>query len=134
MINKFKFSLAVLAVAAGLLAPISALAAAQLSYTTTLQPTGPSMTLGDYYGTLTLRVASDGIVQGWYKPQYGDFTPVQGSLQNGSYWLQIGNQGSFQINATEQKDGTLKGTATNLGFSRGDYPPTFSFVAKLTPN
>jgi hypothetical protein len=129
LIHKLKVALVGAAVASALLAPAYAFAAPQVSYTTTLQPAGPTMLLGNYYGSLTFTVGSDGIIQGWYKPQYGGFVPVSGSVSNGTYWLEFGNSGAFQVYATKQANGTLKGTATDTAAMPSVYPPTYDFVA-----
>jgi hypothetical protein len=131
LIKNLKTSLIAAAAASALaLTPAFALASTQQAYTTTLQPAGPTMLLGNYYGSLKLTVSSDGIVQGWYQPEYGNYIAVSGSDQNGTYWLTFGNGGAFQIYAVKQSDGTLKGTATNVEPTAGPFPPTFAFVAK----
>ncbi|HXW50475.1 MAG TPA: hypothetical protein VEJ41_00675 [Candidatus Acidoferrales bacterium] len=143
MNQRFKSTLIALTAAALMGAPAYALAApAQVAYTTTLQATDPASRIAYFYGSLQLTVGPDGLVHGWYQPQYGgSFTPVTGSYKDGKYWLTFGS-GSFQVFATKQADGTIAGTATNSTIpSNGQsaplasvalYPQTYQFVAKPT--
>lgn len=147
MHNNLKLAL-VAVVAAG--AVVVSLSAAQAStgYTTTLKATDPATKVAYFYGTLSLDVASNGIVHGYYKAQYEDgFVPVQGSYRDGKYWLTIGD-GLYQVYATKQADGSLAGSASQTALTpsrsgaqsfstsavapmaSGDlYPQTFTFVA-----
>jgi hypothetical protein len=129
LIHRLRMILVASAAAGVLLVPAYALASPQVAYTTTFQASGPTMLPGDYYGSLTLTVAADGIVHGWYRPQYGDYVAVVGSERNGAYWLTFGDNGTFVVTATRQIDGTLKGTASNVDMTSSLYPLTFSFVA-----
>lgn len=124
---------AILAVGS-LLIPAYALATpAQVGYNTTLQATDPATRVAYFFGTLQLSVSDDGLVHGWYQPQYdGSYTPVTGSYKNGKYWLTLGN-GAFQVFATKMRDGSLSGTATNTDItSKNLYPQTFDFYARPT--
>ncbi len=126
--------LAALTATAMLLASASAAWAAeaqtpQVTFTTALRATTPGQLPGYYPGTLKLYVAENGIVQGWYYPYAtGGPVPVSGSEHNGSYWLLFGN-GDFQVNAVQQPDGKLVGSAVNTRLGPAAYPQTFSFVA-----
>ena len=129
MIKKLKSAIIAAAVCATF-APASAFAAVQLSYNTMLQATPPLLQPDKRYGSLKFEVSSDGIIHGWYRPQDGGFVPVDGSVKDGKYWLEVGDAGNFQIFATKQPDGTLEGTATNVGVRAGIFPASFDFVAR----
>jgi hypothetical protein len=136
LIHKLQNALAVAAALTLLIAPTQILAAPPLSYTTRLERTGPATLPGIYYfrGSLTLTVGSDGIAHGWYRQEDGGFVPVEGSLKDGHFWLDVGDNGALQIYAVREPNGTLDGTATNVGSSRNPVPSTFSFVAQPAAN
>ncbi|HEV2878000.1 MAG TPA: hypothetical protein VGW96_00350 [Candidatus Eremiobacteraceae bacterium] len=132
MDGKLKTTFIAICAALALVAPASAFAAAgntQVTYKTELQETTPMSLPGYIAGTLKLTVASDGIVQGWYFPDYsGPAVAVSGSLENGQYWLSFGD-GDFHINAAKQTNGTLVGSAQRLLPLSTTFPQTFDFVA-----
>lgn len=105
------------------------------TYNTTLEATDQASKIAYYFGSLQLTVGSDGVVHGWYLPQYDStYTPVTGSYKAGKYWLTIGN-GQFQVYATKQADGSLAGSATNTAIAKGQplFPPSNS-GSSLGPN
>ena len=65
------------------------------TYKTFLDPVrvgpGPIGDLNENFGTLTLTFNPDKIIQGTYKPDFGNFTTVTGGLTGGrNLWLDIG--------------------------------------------
>ena len=65
------------------------------TYKTFLDPVrvgpGPIGDLNENFGTLTLTFNADKIIQGTYKPDFGNFTTVNGGLTGGrTLWIDIG--------------------------------------------
>ena len=136
MKHTFLTAIGALAAAASLsAAPAASMAQTQSdakTYTTILTENGP-MQLGGYFtGTLEITISSDGIVNGWYIPDYRSFVSVTGSDKNGKLWLNVGDAGRLQIRADIQKDGRIVGSAIQLSRLPGDMsrPNTFDFVAQ----
>lgn len=131
-------TIAGLACAAVLTMPATALAqttTAPTTYTTTLTQVQPGPSAGEFDGKLQLTISPDGIISGYYVPEYdGNFVPVTGGEQNGSYWLDIAGPTDLHITGRVGDDGSLIGTATTVPGDRGDlvqpFTNTFSFVAK----
>lgn len=104
------------------------------SYTTVMTQTLPIPSAGVFPGKLDLKVSSDGIVSGWYTPDYeGSAVSVAGGVEGDQLWLDLGEFGSVRIVATLQKDGTIVGTASGLRTAPAllplDSPARYSFVA-----
>ncbi|HXW77214.1 MAG TPA: hypothetical protein VEJ20_07385 [Candidatus Eremiobacteraceae bacterium] len=139
MRNLMTSATAALAAATLLSAPAiaSAESAPTFTYATTLRQTQPLPSGGVYTGSLRLTVASDGIVNGWYIPSdEGRFIAVTGGEQDGKFWLQVGDNGDFQIFGTVAKNGALNGSVTEqhagpLDFDDMGFPVTFDFTATL---
>lgn len=146
MKSTWKVALAVAAMAGALFAPRISAAEPQSSYTTTFQATDQASKTAYFYGTLSLDVASSGIVRGWYRAQYeGTYVPVSGSYKDGKYWLSFDN-GAFYVYGTRQADGSIAGSASQtlnpaardlfstqptVAASSTDLSPqTFQFAAK----
>ena len=133
IINVIGAGVATLACAAVLTLP--AAAATPTTYTTTLTETLPTPTVGEFDGKLQLTISPDGVISGYYVPEYdGDFTPVTGGIQDGNYWLDIGGGvSSLHVTGRVAADGSLIGTATTTPDTRTDAQPftdTYAFVAK----
>ena len=136
-----KRTIALLAAAAALWASASASigsgnqaqAAAATTYATVLKQITPLPSAGEFPGRLNLAVSGDGIVSGWYVPDYdGDVQTVTGGKTGHDLWLEIGNRGAFHVNAVVRKDGSIVGTATQFGTDMllvDGTLPSFSFVA-----
>jgi len=103
------------------------------SYTTVMTQTLPIPSAGVFPGKLDLKVSSDGIVSGWYQPDYeGSTVSVTGGKQGDQLWLDIGQSGAVRIVATVQKDGSIVGTAQGLHAATllpMDEPVRYRFVA-----
>jgi len=139
MEHKLVTALGALAAATAMLtAPAVTMAQSQSDqkmYATTLIENGPSQLGGSFTGTLTIAVSNDGIVSGWYNPDYqSGFVPVTGSDKEGKLRLNIGANGLLQVDADFQKNGSLVGSAIELSRPAGDMtrPATFDFVAQPT--
>src|SRR5471032_1793693 len=77
-----------------LLAPLGAQAAsAERDYQLNTRIILQRPDAGEYDGTMQLRVTSDGIVSGYYRPDNGRFIAVTGGLSNTQFWLDIGSLG-----------------------------------------
>jgi hypothetical protein len=85
---------------------------------------------------MTLSVANDGLINGWYIPaDAGPPVEVTGSKHGSELWLEIGQMGLLRVYGSVSKTGTIAGTATQypaIGSGYADTPPSFSFVAKPT--
>ena len=103
------------------------------TYVTSLTESGISASPVPYRGTLELTISSDGVVSGWYRPDYnGSFIPVTGGERSGKLWLNIGESGQLQLTADVQKDGSLIGSAVDDGMSvRAGAPTFYDFSASL---
>ena len=77
---------------------------------------------GEVDGILLLTVSPDGIVQGNYRPQDGNFRTVSGGLDGRKIWLDIGSFGRFRVIGTFEH-GILKGVVQKPG------PDTVTFDA-----
>jgi len=137
-----KRTFATLAGAAALWASATAIAASTAqaattptttSYTTVMAQTLPVPSGGIFPGKLNIKVSSDGIVSGWYAPDYeGATVSVAGGKEGDQLWLDFGDSGAVRIVATLQKDGTIVGTAAGVRASSLlplDSPARYSFVA-----
>jgi len=107
------------------------------SYNTMMTQTLPLPSAGAIVGKMTLSVANDGLINGWYIPEdAGPPVEVTGSKHGSELWLEIGSMGSLRIDGSVNKTGTIAGTATQYPLLGSAYdgatPPTFSFVAKPT--
>jgi hypothetical protein len=112
-----------------------ALAASPTNYTTTITQVQPGPTAGEYDGKLQLTISPDGIISGYYIPEFdGSFVPVSGGEENGSYWLDIAGPTDLHISGRVGADGSLVGTATTMPDENMDgataFTNTYSFVAK----
>ncbi|HLJ83630.1 MAG TPA: hypothetical protein VKT51_05600 [Candidatus Eremiobacteraceae bacterium] len=136
ILTKYGGAIAGLACAAVLaMAVTPALAASPTTYSTTITQVQPGPTAGEYDGKLQLSISPDGIISGYYIPEYdGSFVPVTGGEQNGSYWLDIAGSTDLHIYGRVDTDGSLVGTATTMPDTNLDgtapFTSTFSFVAK----
>jgi len=108
-------------------------ASAATYYTTVMTQTLPVPSGGVFPGKLNITISSDGVVSGWYSPDYeGATVSVAGGREGDQLWLDFGDFGAVRILATLQKDGTIVGTAAGLGASTLlplDSPARYSFVA-----
>jgi hypothetical protein len=94
------------------------------TYQTYLRPRYESY---GYSGTLTLRISSDGIVNGTYRPDSGSPFPsaVTGGVDGSKIWLDIPTLGGVHI------EGTIKnGRIDGLGPSRAS---NRNYVFSATP-
>jgi hypothetical protein len=67
--------------------------------------------LNEDFGTLTLTFYPSKIIQGTYRPEYGNFTPVTGGmLDSGHFWLDFGISGRIHFGGHFTKHGIV-GTA-----------------------
>jgi hypothetical protein len=108
-------------------------AATQKAYTTTLTEVMPSPLGYAWTGTLKLTVSPEGIVHGWYIPDAeASFIPVTGNLKHAKLWLDVGMDGSLQINADMHRNGKLVGSATDLSTAHFGIPVTYKFEANPT--
>jgi hypothetical protein len=112
-----------------------ALAASPTTYSTTITQVQPGPTAGEYDGRLQLTISPDGIISGYYIPEYdGNFVPVTGGEENGSYWLDIAGSTDLHISGRVDADGSLVGTATTMAGQDlegvAPFADTYSFVAK----
>src|SRR5579863_3584455 len=112
-----------------------AVAASPTTYSTTITQVQPGPTSGEYDGKLQLTISPDGIISGYYIPEYdGSFVPVTGGEENGSYWLDIAGPTDLHITGHVGADGSLVGTATTMPDENADgataFTDTYSFVAK----
>jgi hypothetical protein len=129
-------AIAGLACAAVLAMPMTpSLAASPTTYSTTITQVQPGPTAGEYDGKLQLTISPDGIISGYYIPEYdGNFVPVSGGEENGSYWIDIAGPTDLHISGRVAADGSLIGTATTMPDETMDgvtpFTDTFSFVAK----
>jgi len=105
-----------------------------LSYDTVMTQTLPLPSAGAIVGKMTLSVANDGLINGWYIPaDAGPPVEVIGSKRGSELQLEIGQMGSLRIYGSMNRTGTIAGTATQyaeIGNINENTPPTFSFVAK----
>lgn len=84
-------------------------AAVHATYKTTFSRIpGPS---APWTGSLQLTIHSDGIIQGYYRPD-GDqgFIPVTGGRDGDNVWLEIGRDGGFHVDGTLH-NGVITGAA-----------------------
>jgi hypothetical protein len=103
MVKRLKIALIV--ASALLLSPLIARAASQVRYTTTLQATDPKTKIAYFYGSLWLTVEPNGVVQGWYKPQYADsYNAVQGLYNYDSSMSAAEPNGAVQGWSKPQQD------------------------------
>jgi hypothetical protein len=129
-------AIAGLACAAVLAISVSpALATSPTNYTTTIMQVQPGPTAGEYDGKLQITISPDGIISGYYIPEYdGSFVPVSGGEENGSYWLDIAGPTDLHVTGRVGADGSLVGTATTMPDESADgaaaFTNTYSFVAK----
>ena len=104
------------------------------SYDTIMMQTLPLPSSGAIVGKMTLSVANDGLINGWYVPEdAGPPVEVTGSKHGSELWLEIGQMGSLRVYGSVKRTGTITGTATQYPDIGGTYegtPPSFSFVAK----
>lgn len=126
---------AVLGLACAAVLALPAAASAPTTYTTTLTQVLPGPSAGEFDGKLQLTISPDGIINGYYIPQYdGGFVPVTGGIVNGSYWLDIDVANGLRVNGRVGADGSLIGTATTVPDASLDggqpFTDTYSFVAK----
>jgi hypothetical protein len=126
MANKFTITSSAAAVIAALALPlpsVAATAATASSHRYQLQTRIVSQyEAGEVDGVLALTVSSDGIVQGNYRPQDGNFRTVTGGLDGRHIWLDIGSFGRFRVIGTFER-GVLKGVVQRPG------PDTVTFDA-----
>ena len=100
----------------------------QREYTTELAPlNGFGL---PFSGSMTLRVYSNGIVQGNYSvPGGAQFIPVTGGRDGNSIWFEIGMMGRVQFTG-HYEHGKIVGIAYDRNLSRfGGEAGEFSFVA-----
>lgn len=106
------------------------------TYDTVMMQTLPIPSAGAIEGKMTLSVANDGLINGWYIPaDAGPPVEVTGSKHGNELRLEIGSMGSLLVYGSVNKTGTIAGTATQypgLGIDYEGTPPSFSFVAKPT--
>jgi hypothetical protein len=120
--------------------PVASVADTQSTqnYATVLTQTGPAAEFSSFTGVLKLSVSSNGIVQGWYMPDYATyFIPVTGSSKDGRLWLSIGESGQLQVNASVQRGGKIVGSAFETGPplpGSVQGPATYNFVANPKAN
>jgi hypothetical protein len=104
-----------LAVPAAVLAPVTVLAATirtdrTIVYSTSMHGLNDSISV-PVSGSLHIKVNKDGILSGYYSPDYAtEFTPVTGGVNGDRVWLQIGAYAPTRVQGTYQ-NGTITGTA-----------------------
>ena len=105
-------------------------------YNIVMTQTLPLPSAGVIIGKMTLSVARDGLINGWYLPaDAGPPVEVIGSKHGSDLWLEIGSMGSLRVYGSVNKTGMIGGTATQypqVGSSYSGAPPTFSFTARPT--
>ena len=128
-----------LALSGAALAPSASWASAASqtrSYDTVMTQTLPLPSSGAIVGKMTLSVANDGLINGWYVPaDAGPPVEVTGSKRGSELWLEIGSMGSLRVYGSVKRTGTITGTATqypDIGSTYEGTPPSFSFIAKPT--
>jgi hypothetical protein len=101
------------AVGATLLVPISSQAAsAERHYQLNTRIIEQRPAVGEYDGTMQLNISSDGIVQGFYRPDNGRFVAVTGGVTETTFWLDIGSMSSNPLHFTGTfKDGHIDADA-----------------------
>ena len=131
-------TLAILASVAALWGSVGSTAAqaaavdVKTSYATVMTQTQPLALTGGLPGKLILTVSGDGIVNGWYIPDaIGSFIPVTGGKAGDQIWFDVGANANVRVDGTVRKDGSIVGSATQLGrgLRPAQAPLTFSFVA-----
>ena len=104
-----------LAVPAVVLVPVTVQAASihtdrTVVYSTSLQGLNDT-TAVPLTGSLHVRISKDGIISGFYRPDYTmDFTPVTGGVDGDHVWLLIGATSPTRVDGT-YANGTIAGTA-----------------------
>jgi len=89
------------AIGAMLLAPLGAQAAsAERNYQLNTRIILQRPQAGEFDGTMQLRVTSDGIVSGYYRPDNGRFIAVTGGVSDTTFWLDIGSLGPDALHFT----------------------------------
>jgi len=72
--------------------------------------------VGEYDGTMDLTISSDGIVNGYYRPNGERIVTVTGGVDssNGNIWLDFGFKGRLHVSGTLQ-NGTIAGATLIKG-------------------
>ncbi|HEY0613874.1 MAG TPA: hypothetical protein VGC96_04495 [Candidatus Elarobacter sp.] len=110
------------AATAGLLAALALPAAAPAATSTSAQPQSYTFQTrlagryeaGEHQGTLTVTIAPDGIVRGYYRPLDGGIKTVTGGLTGKDIWLDIGDVHPLHVAGTLQ-NGVLRTVASIPG-------------------
>jgi hypothetical protein len=101
MKNTLRKAITTVALGAILLAPLGAQAAsAERDYQLNTRIVLQRPQAGEFDGTMQLRVTSDGIVTGFYRPDNGRFIAVTGGLSDKTFWLDIGSLGPDALHFT----------------------------------
>jgi hypothetical protein len=88
MNSRFRAAFAATAVGAALATPLAAgAAAAEQSYVLQTRIIEQSPSVGEFDGSLQLRITPDGIVSGYYRPDENmRFIPVTGGVTGDRFW------------------------------------------------
>jgi hypothetical protein len=121
--------LSIAAIAAVLLAPLTANAVTTSSktvtYHTAYRQTQPLAAGGEVTGILRLTFAPGGTVSGTYRDEFrGGIHTVAGGVTGSNIWLSFGTRGAHQFRGVIHNNGTITGTLSNW---RG--PRVYHFTA-----
>ncbi len=72
-----------------------------LVYNTTLTP---RYGVGEYAGTLRIRISPAGIVNGFYQNDQGQVSPVTGGVRGAQIWFDVASGHRLHVNGTLQKN------------------------------
>jgi len=90
-----------------------------LVYQTTLTP---RYGVGEYAGTLRIKISPSGIVNGFYQNDQGQVSPVTGGVHGAQIWFDVNAGNRLHVNGTLQKNQIV-------GYS---LQRSYAFTAKLT--
>jgi hypothetical protein len=97
--NLKRLSAATAALTVGLLTPLGADAeSAERSYSISTRIIEQAPSVGEYDGSLRLRITPDGIISGYYRPDDNPrFISVSGGVTGQNFWLEIGTFASTPV-------------------------------------
>jgi len=131
--KSFRTIAAALLLGATVMAPalaITTMPAGRMTFETVLQPQRGG---GGYDGTLDLWAGKNGLLNGYFRLDgSGESRPVEGVVDGGHIWLNLGQSPSLHIEGT-YKDGTIVGYTPDTFGALGGGLQAYRFTAKVEP-
>jgi len=109
---------------------ITTMPAGRMTFEAVLQPERGG---GGYDGTLNLWAGKGGLLNGYFRLEGGgESRPVQGAIEGGHIWLDLGQSPSLHVEGT-YKDGTIVGYTPDTFHAVGGSLQAYRFTAKIEP-